>query len=253
MTQPEGAWNDADGLRWYSFDDKDYLSVTSMRKSLGMPYSLHRWVMKQTLEAVQKDPDLLIRGEKETDANVRTRIVKAGESARDIAAERGTEVHGLIAAGTPIKDVPKELQPYVEQYARAVIALGIKPLLVERTVFNDQYNYAGSFDLLATLRSKDNRVYVIDLKTGKSTYPEHALQGYAYLKAEFVGKQPDKVDEKATALLKKATGVGILRIGPDAWDFHDVRIDKNLDLAFRAMATFAKWTVTYKDLASLEA
>ena len=68
-----------------------------------------------------------------------------------------------------------------------------------------------------------------------------------------MGKQPDKVDEKATALLKKATGVGILRIGPDAWDFHDVRIDKNLDLAFRAMATFAKWTVTYKDLASLEA
>ena len=55
MTQPEGAWNDADGLRWYSFDDKDYLSVTSMRKSLGMPYSLHRWVMKQTLEAVQKE------------------------------------------------------------------------------------------------------------------------------------------------------------------------------------------------------
>lgn len=250
MTQPEGSWQDAEGLRWYTFNDKDYLSVTSMRKSLGIPYTLHRWVMKQTLEAVQKDPSLIVRRDGETLANVRTRVMKAGESERDKAAERGTEVHDIIASDTLLRDVPPELRPYVEQYARAVIDLGIRPLLVERTVYNDRYGYAGSFDLLAQVKSHGDRIYIIDLKTGKGTYPEYALQVYAYLKGEFIA-HGDRVDEKATSILKKAEGAAILHITPDKYEWHPIRCDATLDRAYRSLGTLSNWVVTNRDLSSL--
>lgn len=251
MTSPENSWNDSDGLRWYTFGDTDYLSVTSMRKVLGLPYSLHRWVLKNTLEAIQKDPQSVLPRSGETPPNVRTRLVKQGEGARDSAAERGTLIHGYIAESTPLADVPEELRPYVESYAKAVIELGIKPVLVERTIINDRYGYAGSFDMLAKVREHGDETVIVDLKTGKGAYPEYALQVYAYLKGDAV-MHGDKVDAKATKALKKATGAAILHIRPDGYTYHRVRCDANLDLAYRALGALSQWMVTYKDLASLE-
>ena len=254
MTSPLNSWNDSDGLRWYTFGDKDYLSVTSMRKVLGLPFTLHRWVIKQTLEGIQKNPDSIVPLPGENPANVRTRLVKQGEAPRDVAAEKGTAVHGYIADNVPLSEVPVELRPYVEAYAKAVIELGIKPILVERTVVNDRYGYAGSFDMLAKVREHNNETVIVDLKTGKGAYAEYALQVYAYLKGEAV-MNGEKVDEKATKALRKATGAAILHINPElpnGYEYHRIRIDSALDLGFRALGTLSQWMVTYKDLASLE-
>ena len=260
MTSPKNAWSDANDLRWYTFQERDYLSVTSLRKVLGMPYNLHNWVVKQTLEAVQKDPDLLTpldtgKGKRkpkmETPANVRTRIKRVGMKERDKSAERGTDVHEAIANGVPLDRLPAELVPYVEQYANAVIALGIKPLMSERQVFNKRYGYAGSFDLMASLRSKDNRRYIVDLKTGKGTYPEHALQGMAYLDGEFVGED-DRIDRAATDLLHTATDIGILHLRPDGWEFHDIPVTDELRQTQRAMAVTAQWFAKNTDISQLE-
>lgn len=259
MTSPVNAWTDDNDLRWYTFREKDYLSVTSMRKALGMPYNLHRWVVRQTLEAVQRDPNILLpqevkKGKMETPANVRGRIGREAMKERDYKAERGSDVHEYIANGTPLSMVPKELQPFVESYANAVIQLGIKPLLAERQVFSDRYGYAGSFDLLATMRAFDGDAHVVDLKTGSGTYNEHALQGYAYMKADFVGEN-DKVDETATEMLKHATGVGVLHLHPGegkGWTYHNIRIDKALDQAYRALCVISRWMVKFPDIESLE-
>lgn len=256
MTSPKNAWSDDNDLRWYTFNEKDYLSVTSMRKVLGMPFNLHRWVLKQTLEAVQKDPSLLDKvDKKDTPASIRGRIMRAGMSERDKAAERGTDVHEAIATGQKTEDLPAELQPFVQQYAQAVIALGLKPLLAEKQVFSDRFGYAGSFDLLATLRARDNRPFIIDLKTGKGTYPDHALQGIAYLAADFIGED-DKVDDVATDILKSIQqenpGVGILHLRPDSWEFHEVRVDDELKRAFMAQARLAMWMAKYTDITQLE-
>jgi hypothetical protein len=260
LTSPKNAWSDENDLRWYTFQDRDYLSVTSLRKVLGMPFNLHNWVLKQTLEAVQRDPSLLVpqdtgKGKRkpimESPANVRGRIMRAGMAERDRSAERGTEVHAAIANGLPLSYVPAELQPYVEQYANAVIALGLKPLMVERQVFNKTYGYAGSFDLMASMRSKGNRRYIIDLKTGKGTYAEHALQGMSYLDGEFVGED-DRIDKQATDLLHTATDIGILHLRPDGWEFHDIPVTNELRQTQRAMATLAHWFVKHPTIDTLE-
>ena len=256
MTSPKNAWTDDNDLRWYTFNDRDYLSVTSLRKVMGLPFNLHRWVLKQTLEAVQKDPTLLERvDKKDTPASIRGRIMRAGMKERDKAAERGTDVHEAIATGQPIEECPAELQPFMRQYAEAVISLGIQPLLSEKQVFNNTYGYAGSFDLLATVRAKDNRPYIIDLKTGKGTYPDHALQGMAYLSGEFIGED-DKVDDVATDILrtiqKQNPGIGILHLQPDGWKFYDLRVDAGLKQAFKAQAVIAQWMARYDDISKLE-
>lgn len=259
MTEPKNAWTDGNDLRWYSFGERDYLSVTSLRKVLGMPYNLHRWSIKQVLDAVMADPAVLERGETskgkpESDANIRGRIGRLASSERDRSAERGTAVHEAISSGVSMSNLEPNLQPFVESYAAAVIALGISPLLTERQVFNDTFSYAGSFDLLASVRAYDGKVTIIDLKTGKSTYPDAALQGLAYLNGEFIGEN-NKKDRKATALLAKATGVAVLHLHPgtgSGWTYHDVDITPRLTQAFKAQAVLAKWMVDFPTIESLE-
>ena len=258
MAGPKNAWLDENELRWYTFNERDYLSATSMRKVLGMPFNLHRWVLKQTLEVLQRDPSLLEpqdtgKGKRkpkmETPANVRGRIQRMGMADRDASAERGTIIHDAIATGVPMADIDPELRPYVEQYSNAVISLGIKPILVEKQVFSKR-GYAGSFDLLAALRSKDGKRYIVDLKTGKGTYSDHALQGMHYFDADFVGED-DRVDEDATKVLHSCEGIGILHLQPDSWKFYDVPVTTDLRNAARSMASLAMWMVRYPTIESI--
>ena len=251
MTTPTDAWLDRNGLRWYTFKGKDYISVTSMRQTLGMPPHLHQWSQNQLVKAIQNDPTLVKAIGNETQADVLRKAMLAADEERDNAARRGTAVHEAIAEGRTLPDVAPELRPYIQQYAQAVIALGIKPLLVERQIFNDTYGYAGSFDMLAHVKQRDNKVYIIDLKTGKSTHPEAALQVLSYLKGEFIGKG-DKVDDNATAVLKSATGIGVLHIRPRSWHFHDIDPSKGLEQAWRATAVLANWFTRFKSIESLE-
>jgi hypothetical protein len=258
VTSPQDAWSDKNDLRWYTFQKRDYLSVTSLRKVLGMPYNLHRWSMKQLLDVVMANPAVLDRGEKkgkpETDANIRGRVGRLSMESRDVSAERGTAVHEAISEGIPMADLDLELQPFMESYASAVIALGISPILTEQQVFNDTYGYAGSFDLFASVRAKAGKKTVIDLKTGKGTYSDHALQGMAYLMGEFIGAD-NKVLHPETAAFKEASGVAILHLHPGVgagWTYHDVDISVRLIQAFKAEAVLARWMVDFPTIETLE-
>jgi hypothetical protein len=255
MTSPADAWSDENGLRWYTFQGQDFLSVTSMRKVLGLPYPLHHWIINQTLDGILRDPGLVTRGvdmENEKQVKEARKVLRAlGTVERDKAANRGTDVHAAIAAGASLGAVEPELRPYVEQYANAVITLGIQPLLVEKQVFSQSMGYAGSFDLVARLLKVPGRpVAVIDLKTGNA-YTEHALQAYSYFKADFVA-EGDVIDTVATALFKQADHVGILRIGADDWHYHDIRLDQRLHKAWHSMCLLSQWMLTHPSLTELE-
>ena len=261
-SNPPGAWSDDNGLRWYTFKgepaayDGDYMSVTSQRKVLGMAYNLHEWVLKQLALGVIANPEDAIQRPGELIEDVVRRVKKHATKKRDESAERGTTVHGLIAGNTDLSDWPTELRPYVISYAQAVIDLGIKPLLVERQVFNTRYRYAGSFDLLAYVKKYD-KSYIVDLKTGSGTYPEHAIQCLCYLWGNFVATthedgKPDSVDEGATALLHEARGIGILHITPDGYTFHDIAITAKLEQAYKAQCVLAHWYGTVRTIEELE-
>ncbi len=100
---------------------------------------------------------------------------------RDTAAVRGTKIHGYaekIIRGEKV-EVPQELVPPVEQVVRFLDQWKVRPLLVEHTVGNYKWMYAGTFDLIGEL--PDGRRVLFDYKTGASgIWPDAALQLAAY-------------------------------------------------------------------------
>ena len=104
------------------------------------------------------------------------------------------------------------------------------------------------FDLLVRLR--DGSIHLVDLKTGKGTYPEYALQLFAYAMAEFVGED-DVVDEAATALLQAIKGMAVLHLTDTGWEYIALRPDPETWSAFRGLLAFAVWMATHRDMASV--
>ena len=84
----------------------------------------------------------------------------------------------------------------------------------------------------------------IDYKTGKGIYAEHALQLMAYTMADVVGAD-DVVDEELTELLHQVTGMAVLHLSDEGWEFHALEPDPGTWTAFRGLLAFATWTATH--------
>lgn len=110
------------------------------------------------------------------------------------AKNRGTRVHALaedIVQGRPAvftsRDEELLLRPYCENYARFVDAWELDADLIEVTVVNYQFGYAGTLDLVAELADgKGGRKrWLLDIKTGeKGVFSDAAIQQAAYRHAE---------------------------------------------------------------------
>lgn len=118
----------------------------------------------------------------------------------------------------------------------------LEVLAAERQVWNLTLGYAGTFDLLVRLR--DGTIWLVDIKTGKGVYSDHALQLMAYSMAEFVGSD-DVVDEAATELLRGIGGMAVLHLADDHWEFRAVRHDAATWSAFRGLLSFATWSADH--------
>jgi hypothetical protein len=98
---------------------------------------------------------------------------------RDAAAKRGTEVHHLaelLVQGDSVT-VPAELQQHVNHYVEFLDAFKPEPVLVEAVVYNCEYGYAGTLDLIAEVGGE---LWLLDVKTSKGVYAETAYQLAAY-------------------------------------------------------------------------
>jgi len=117
---------------------------------------------------------------------------------KDTAANRGTQVHAMaekLVHGDEVA-VPDGLEGHVEAYVKFLDEFDVEPVLVERTVWSQEHNYCGTFDLIANLLDPDDlepdpelrrRVcWLLDLKTNRSgIFGETALQLAAYRYAEW--------------------------------------------------------------------
>lgn len=124
-------------------------------------------------------------------------LQRARYEQKDAAANRGTQVHDLaerLVVGEKVT-VPDELTGYVESYCRFLDEFDVQPVLVERTVYSQQHNYCGTFDLIADLLDPfdpepdmDNRRrlrLLMDIKTNRSgIFGDIALQLAAYRYAD---------------------------------------------------------------------
>lgn len=242
------------GLRYYTWQGREYPSVTSIRRIIGMPFTLHNWAMSKVIERAITDHDAItdmmnrprrprerVR-EKNIIKEIKTHLRNAATEERDAAGDRGDRAHKAIEAGLSPDGVDPDIMGHVAQFQDAVRSLGATVLWQERQVWNLTYGYAGTGDALWQL--PDGRIFVVDYKTSKGVYLDHAVQLVGYAMAEFVGEH-DRVDAAATALLQQADGLAILHLSDNQWEWLEVRADKRLFEGFVGALAFANFLAAH--------
>lgn len=254
------------GLRWYDWQGRALLSVTSARRTVGIPHGLHQWTINQVIGRVLDEHDQLHTilerprkpRERVRDKNVRDEAARwlraAANEERDRKAALGTAVHDLARLLTTPDEVPEVvkatagrtefevpgglIRPRLAAFHLWRQEAGITILAAEAQCFNLAVGYAGSMDLL--VRARDGSIWVVDIKTGDDTYPEYALQLSAYRHAEFIGAS-GVVDRELTALLHQASGMAVLHLDDTGAEPQLIRDDEETWNAFRAMLYVARW------------
>ena len=237
---PRNARTDPEtGLRYYRWQGRELPSVTTIRRMAGLPHGLHQWAINQVISWALDNwsiiTDRLSSGEL---ALVRHELRGAATAERDRAAALGTAVHDAAAEGRDLTEVDPLIAPRLRQYLDWQDTSNIEILASEFQIWNLTQGYAGTVDLLG--RFPNSEVWLIDLKTGKGLYGEHALQLMPYMMAEFSGED-DVIDERVTALLHEVAGIALLHFTEDHWEFHGIRADRPTWDAFRGLLMFATW------------
>lgn len=230
------------GLRFYRWQGRELPSVTSIRRMAGLPHGLHQWALGKVVEYACGHADELAAAVTNPDpaiaAMIRRKLREAATAERDAAADLGTAVHDAAAQGVPLEDADEAIRPRLAQFYDWLRVSGAEPLAREFQLFNLTVGYAGSADLLCRMR--DGSIYLVDLKTGKGVYGEHALQLIAYLMAEFAGAD-DVVDDETSGLLGLAQGMALLHLSDSGWEFRKIREDAETWEAFQGLLRFAMW------------
>jgi hypothetical protein len=256
---PRNAHTDsATGLRFYRWHGRDLPSVTTIRRLAGLPFGLHQWAISQVVKRAVDQYDelgaMLTRPrrprervlEKNRAKEAGQWLRKAATEERDRSAELGTKVHDAATSGKGLMDVEAEVRPRLRQFYAWLEDSGATILATEKQVWNLRLGYAGTFDLL--VRLPNGYVYVVDIKTGKGTYVEHALQLIAYAMAEFIGED-NVIDHELTELLHGAQGMALLHLSDSGWEWQDVRVTPVMFDAFKGLLAFASFA---HDHASIE-
>jgi hypothetical protein len=213
---------------WYTYDGKKLDGVTTViGKALPKP-ALTPWAARSVAEFVADNPievEALRSAGRERMVN---ELKETPYRTRDAAANRGTEVHGFaekLVKGEEV-EVPPELGGYVDQYVKFLDEWKPVPVLVEATVANLQWGYAGQLDLAADLPNGERAL--LDLKTGKRAYADAAPQVGAYRHAEI---WDDNGTERPLADLGITTSY-VVHVTADDYNVHPVNSEKDESFKF---------------------
>jgi hypothetical protein len=148
--------------------------VTSCLEILAKP-ALQYWYGKQVYLAVNANPGM---SEKEA--------LNAPYQISEDAKSRGTTIHSIVEAYKHsheyIDGVPEQFRGYAQAFYKWTEDNHVEVVEHERTVVSREFGYAGTLDLLAKINGSELPI-VVDIKTGKSIYPEAFLQLSAYRQA----------------------------------------------------------------------
>lgn len=257
---PRNSSTDEGGMRWYVWQGQRLVSVTTVRRMAGIPFGLHNWAIGQVIDyVIANGPEIgervqvattdPMKGSSAADADLaelKRELRRAATAERDRAAALGTAVHDAAATGQRLDLVAPELRPRLAQFYDFLAVSGIEVVATEFQVWNPTVGYAGTVDLLG--RHRNGTLRVIDLKTGKGIYNDHALQVTAYARAEFAGND-DTINEPLTAMLHEAAAPAILHLADDGWEFIVLKPDEELGAwrAFRGLMAFSMWSYGHTD------
>lgn len=167
--------------RFYTFpgDPREYVSVTTFLDVINKPF-LMPWAAKMEREMLTK----LAQQGKHLDEIFEYFQPKQPYGYKlytEVAAEFGSTIHKAIDYTLKALKLPKMTKAEQRVYDKwKEWWAGSKLYLegAERKVRCKSLGYAGTLDAL--VKDELGLVKVIDWKTGKSEYPEHSLQSWAY-------------------------------------------------------------------------
>jgi hypothetical protein len=236
MTSPALASTGTGGHRVYTWQSREYPSVTAVISG-GVPKPfLPRWAARVAAEYAVGHLDhlrLLPPGQAIRE------VKQAPFTSRDQAADLGDLVHAAVeaaATGLPRPTLPPHAEPYLAAFDQFVTQRKPVFLQAERTVYSRRYGYAGTFDAIATLPGLG--VVLLDVKTGNRVYPEACLQLAAYAAADFIA-DPDGVTEQP---LPELHAGAVLHLRPGGYRLVPVPIGRAVHEAFLAALAVFRFT-----------
>ncbi|QAY16158.1 exonuclease [Arthrobacter phage Sonali] len=182
----------------YKLDGKPVRGVTGLIDGGLAKPQLVRWAPKHVAEFVEKNWDQVEAWRHDPSVDLVKRLKFLPENFKREAGDRGSIIHDAVeqVLHTGSADVPEEHLPevnalldlYEEWDIRPLemtLADGRKTLMVEKSVGNRSYWYAGRFDLIATVGKLGGAVCQVDTKSSNGVYGSMSMQLAAYRKAEF--------------------------------------------------------------------
>jgi len=248
------------GLRSYRWQGRSYPSVTSIRRMAGVPHGLVAWQVSQVVKRATLEVDtlneMLTRERKPRERVLESnRVAEAGRwlraaatEERDRSAALGTAVHDAAASGKALDEVEDAVRPRLRQFLDFLEVSGAEIVGSEFQCWSPSIGYAGTCDAL--LRFPNGALHVVDYKTGGAVYAEYLLQITAYAMADFVGAN-DVIDQELTDALHAHTGLGVLHLADEGWEYVVLRREPEAWEAFRGLLTFATWMAGHPDAASI--
>lgn len=258
---PTAETNPETGARWYIHPTtgERFVSVTTILQCVAkeaLPY----WAAKVTAEHALDNLPLLVKairrkpcGQKGDDRCgicrdcVALELRRTPDRERDAAADRGTRIHHVAEQHVLTDEVvghDDDIAESVKQFLR--FRAQFKPTYEasEATVINRAYGYAGTLDAVLRLGWCPPKYadlvglpMVKDTKSGKSCYPEYAMQLAAYRRGEAI-LLPDGTEHP----MPPTHDVGILlHIRPENYWVRPVDIGDTTFTAFLNVLDLWRW------------
>lgn len=230
----------------YKIDGRKADGVTTLIGD-GLPKpALLPWGIKSVAEYAADHLDRLVEMQPMGREALVAALKHAPYTERDLAAKRGTEVHGLaekLIAGVEV-EVPDDLAGHVDSYVRYLNEWKPKPVLVEVTVASRQWNYCGTLDAVYDL--PDGRRVLGDIKTSRSgIYAETVLQLAAYRYAEVFLDQDGNEQSMADVGITHCQAIWVRG---DGYHVYDLPADETAFNKFLHVATVARWAKNSREL-----
>lgn len=198
--------------RYYEWNGERFPSVTTVLNHCIPKPALHKWKAKLVAStAIAELAELSSRSPEDAEKY----LLALADDAKDAKASVGTEVHAYAEAaayGRPAPKASEKALPYIAAYE--AFQYDVKPqyTAVELPVLNRTHMYAGTADIYALI---NERLCIIDIKTGRSVWPEVALQLAAYARSEFAvvdgEEQPSPAVERGYVLHLSESGYELRR------------------------------------------
>lgn len=171
--------------------DQPLPRVTSVLNVLAKPELIH-WAAKTAAQIALTNITL-------TAEKAASKIYEIKNS----ASSKGSEIHKLLQNESSIEldKITSNVQGYIQGYLNWKSIFPHQIIAREQIVYSKIYHYAGTLDLI--ISDPQNKIWLIDIKTGKNAYPlEHSLQLAAYKQAVIENGLVDTVDYTAYLHLK---------------------------------------------------